>query len=540
MSTKTPEPCARENVQHAIVSRREILGGAAGLVAHGALASAALTSACGASGNEETAEGEIAVTRRVPPIVPDGAATTYVTLNGAKVPFSLALLAGLPKEKQGLVFLEALRQNKDPRALHGLFEECRRATPPVQKFTNIPFEPSAGIGRTFPDGNAYEVWLKRPPAERPLVNISTLADVREVLTKTEIFTTSIEELRFTRLDNHVILGMKDTPQYRRELAAMRFAVRPTDIATIKDIVRRACSAFLDKAAGTIDIVEYAALAPLSYNVDYFGFADGEGFGRADISRWGLILNEDIFFNLSDNANIRGPADVAAREMKAYLSALMRRTKPSMETPVSRLLLAQENDPAIDDDAVRRMLGAFVIGSHLTTMMAITNIVAELLDQGSEVFDGARAAARRDDDDLVAKYCWEAARFRPIGHSLYRVCELGAGETYALPSGATVEGGAVVFVPTLSAGLDGGAVPEPYHFRLDRPRDLNLLFCTGRHTCFGAQISMAAIPEAVKQLLKRNLPVAGNQGRLEFFANEPRENNPNVNRFPPKSLKLAIG
>jgi cytochrome P450 len=119
----------------------------------------------------------------------------------------------------------------------------------------------------------------------------------------------------------------------------------------------------------------------------------------------------------------------------------------------------------------------------------------------DAFAADTAAAKADDDDMLADLVFEALRFRPINPMVVRV----AKEDYRLAAGdphqTLIRKGTTVFALTWSAMFDPLVVDSPEEFRPGRPDYHYLHFATGLHACYGRYISRIQIPQILKPLLK---------------------------------------
>jgi cytochrome P450 len=129
---------------------------------------------------------------------------------------------------------------------------------------------------------------------------------------------------------------------------------------------------------------------------------------------------------------------------------------------------------------------------------------------------AQAAARADDDELLAAYLSEAMRFSPQAPGQFRLAARDAKIAAGTRRETTVPAWGRVFAATQSAMLDGAAVRRPRSYRTDRPSYDYLHFGYGLHACFGRYISREVqMPAMFKALLRREdlRRAPGEAGRL---------------------------
>jgi cytochrome P450 len=341
----------------------------------------------------------------------------------------------------------------------------------------------------------------------PTIVIATKAvDVREILEKNQVFTVKLYGAKMASPRGPFILGMPDGPQYQRELAILRTAVRwDTDQLAIAEIVGRVTKEVLDKIRQTpgppyqLDLIhEIAWRVPVRLCGEYFGVP---GPDEATARRWFRDIYTEMFLNLRGKPEWTKAGDTAVQEMNAYLDVLIERQivapAPGVDTVLTRLV-PLFRDPATgqtDKEGIRRNLLGLTVGVVETTLKAIARTVDQFLRRPNEL-DAARRVV--NDDAEFTRYVWEAMRFNPQNHVLFRMC--------AQPSklgGVDIPPGSLVFAATLSAMFDPQKFPDPEEFSIDpqkRRREDYLFFGHDLHECLGRYISEVQIREVLKQVL----------------------------------------
>ncbi|MGH7230454.1 MAG: cytochrome P450, partial [Nitrospiraceae bacterium] len=154
---------------------------------------------------------------------------------------------------------------------------------------------------------------------------------------------------------------------------------------------------------------------------------------------------------------------------------------------------------MDTEGIRRNILGVTVGVVETTLKAVSRTIDQLLHRPAEM-QKATEAARRHDDAMMLKYAFEAMRFNPQNHVIYRWCEM----PYILAEGTdratAVPANSLVFAATLSAMFDSGKVSDPEVFKPDRPDDNYLFFGYGLHACLGRHLGPMLIREVVKRVL----------------------------------------
>ena len=349
------------------------------------------------------------------------------------------------------------------------------------------------------------------------------ADVIEVLTRDTDFTIAeVNEKRINAIDGPFILGMDRSPQYDREEAALRRAVRRADLERIRNFVAHSAAELAGAARpkGRIDVVGgFARVVAMRLVGSYFGIPAPD---EPTMMRWMRDVFHDIFANPAADPLVHRDATRASAELRQHMDGVIAQRKAQRGAPeqpddvLGRLLALQDEAHTwLDDNGVRRNLGGLIVGAVDTTSKFVTLAIDELLRR-PDALAGARRAALAGDVEAVRRYAYEAVRFNPHHPVQARHCgretELAAGTTRArrIPAGTSV------FVGTLSAMFDPAAFPRPKEFHADREAEY-LHFGYGLHHCFGLAINGVQIPELVAALLR--LPnlrrAAGRAGRVAW-------------------------
>lgn len=388
----------------------------------------------------------------------------------------------------------------------------------------------------FSFGGRLTDWLTSPPVlrvaaavlrrHRPvcrwgsLAIVARYAHVRRVLEDRDRFgVTEVYAQRLERTTGAFLLGWEQTPRYERELSLLRAAVPSGDLARVRALTRERAQQLLAEVCeqGQLDVVsQYARLIPLYLMEQYLGVPAAD---RTALLRWLRSVFWDLFLNLSDDPDVTDAAARDAAQLRNYLGEViaehqrLRAAGCAPDDLVTRLLTQRERSyPELDDEALRRNLGGVIVGAVETQAKAMVLALQELLHRPGPLA-GARRAAISGDDELLARYVFEALRFNPHQPVIVRYCQrdtvLGEGTEHE----ATIRRGTTVYALTLSAMFDEEVVEDAEHFRVDRPREHYLHFGAGQHQCFGRMLNHVVLPEAIKHLLR--LP------QLRISAETPR-------------------
>ncbi len=351
-----------------------------------------------------------------------------------------------------------------------------------------------------------------------LVLVTRYDDVREVLAQDDVFHVTYGP-KMTALGDgrNFFLGMQNSAPYERDVSSMRVAAARAHVAErIVPFVDRQAADIVAAADGRIDLVQDLARTVATRTVvDYFGTP---GPSEKEQSDGAHTMFRFLFIDPEEDPDLRARALQAGADTRTYLEKVIADRKAeggSHDDVLERCLDMQAAGVAgMDDVGIRNNLLGLIVGAIPTTALCVTFAMEELLHRPAEL-TGARAAASADDDPTLAKYVFEALRFRPIAPGLLRI----TSQDYVLSKGnrraTTIPAGTAVLALTSSAMFDERDLDEPDEFRIDRPEYHYLHYGHGMHTCFGQYINDEQIPRILKPLLKRsNLRrAAGSEGEL---------------------------
>lgn len=336
--------------------------------------------------------------------------------------------------------------------------------------------------------------------------VTRFEDVREVLDRDGDFAVVYEpKMRKITAGENFFLGMQDTPRYTRDVSNMRLAVRREDIPNVvTPLVAARASGLVAAADGRIDLPQDLTLrVPAAVAADYFGTP---GPSERDMIAWTTAMFRYLFIDLKGDGKVTAAALDAAAKCRDYLDAAIRERKRRPDRPddiLSRCIDMQAAGlPGMDDLGIRNNLIGLLIGLIPTQSKAAVQALDQLLDR-PDALAGAQAAARADDDSLLAGYVFEALRFNPVNPIIYRRAAATTVIARSTLRARTIPEGTMVLASNLSAMFDPLQVKAPNAFRTDRPSEDYILWGYGLHTCFGGYINQAVIPAMLKPLLRKN-------------------------------------
>jgi cytochrome P450 len=306
-----------------------------------------------------------------------------------------------------------------------------------------------------------------------------------------------------------LLGMEDSQAYRDSLKAWQDVFRLNPAAQAADVTTRlipateaAAERIVAASHGRVDTIELASQVSLEVFLDYFGVpapADG------DIALWSERLFEWLFRVGKPEPQMDSEAAAYSKALLAHVERVIAARKASGEKKddiLGRSLQNQaESKPGFSDTEIRSMLAGFIIAGPPQPPVVLPKVMEQLLRR-PKILAEAQDAARRNDDETLGKYVFEAMRFDPLAPFLQRIAKrqhvLGDGTFHM----KTIERGTQVAFFVASAMMDDRRVSSPKSFDPNRPRHHYFLFGHGLHRCFGLHINEKLLPLILKPLLQR--------------------------------------
>lgn len=331
--------------------------------------------------------------------------------------------------------------------------------------------------------------------------ITRHSDVTEVLEREADFAVVYEpRMRAITNGENFFLGMQDTATYQREVSLMRLVVRREDVAArIIPFVAQQAAAIVAQSGGRLDVAaQLTGPVPARLLGDYFGTP---GPSEAEMIRWTTWMFWYLFADLTADEKVGIPSLGHAAECRAYLDGAIaaRRAAPVAADDILGRCLAM---PGMEDLTIRNNLIGLMIGLVPTLSKASVLALNQLFEQPAALAM-AQSAARQDDDALLAACIFEALRFDPANPVIYRRAVRDVVIARGHLRAARIQEGTMVLAANLSAMFDPFALDAPGEFRTDRPWGNYMLWGYGMHTCFGAHMNRAIIPQMLKPLLRRD-------------------------------------
>jgi cytochrome P450 len=352
------------------------------------------------------------------------------------------------------------------------------------------------------------------------VVVTRASDVVEILDREADFAVVYEpKMRAITGGENFFLGMQDSAAYQRDTSNMRLAVRRDDLANILvPLAARLSAEIVAAASGRIDLpAAMTCRLPVLLVGEYFGTP---GPSERQMIDWCEKLFWYLFIDLAGEKRVTDAALQAAQEFCAYLDATIaaRKAHPDGRDDIlGRCLTMQAAGlPGMDDISIRNNLFGLLIGFVPTIPKACANALAQLLAR-PQALAHAHRAALANNDSAVGASTFEALRFDPINPLIYRRAVRDTTVANGTVRGRSIPKGSMVMAANLSAMFDPLKVDDPDAFRTDRPWGDYMLWGHGMHTCFGAHINQAVMPQILKPLLARKhlRRASGAAGNMDF-------------------------
>ena len=395
-------------------------------------------------------------------------------------------------------------------------------------------------------------WMKTTPLpffkqlreQRPILVtpectlVALFTDVRDVLQMPSIFTIDLykPKMGVTDTDPGYLMAHDEDALHYREKSIMQAMLNRDDIPRVRQLIQDSAKDILDKANGSIEIVNnYCRMVPAIMVQEYFGL---NGIDKKKLLKWSFWNQYNTFHNQPFDLNSKERFDeiVAAHaqcstELVDYMKVLMVRKLLTVKIKdrlfagglkVLNLLrtIVAKKPIVLKDDIVKRMLrssfsaqvdfpltrigtnaGGLLIGAVETTSQAVAQVIQFFIDR-PELLAQAKAAAAKSDTREIDGMVWEALRYVPISPYMFRQ----ASQDYTVGKGTdretTIAKGTNVLTLTQSAMFDTYAYDNPDVFNADRNWYHNFNYGFGSHDCLGKYIGMAMIPEMVRQVVLR--------------------------------------
>jgi cytochrome P450 len=411
-----------------------------------------------------------------------------------------------------------------------------------------------------PAGQKYQLvrrWMKTEPLpffkqlreQRPVLVtpectlVTLFSDVTDVLQMPKVFTVDLykPKMGVTATDVGYLMAHDDDALHYREKSLMQGLLNRDDLPRVRKLIEKTARKILDKAGGSIEIVnEYCRMVPAHLVQDYFGL---DGVKRDDLIVWSYWNQYDAFHNQPFDLNppkqfqyiVKRHGEIT-EQLVCYIAVLMGRKLITVKIGnVIRMMLAPLRfiknlvlrlfgckPGGSKDDMVKRMLrstfakevdfgitrvgvnaGGLLIGAIETTSQAVAQVIEFFLVQRPDLLGEVKSKAALPDPDAFDSMVWEALRFVPISPYMFRQ----ASADYVIATGTNhntaIRAGTNVLLMTQSAMFDPYAYENADKYDPNRNWYHHFNFGFGSHECLGKYVGMVLIPEMVRQVMLRD-------------------------------------
>jgi cytochrome P450 len=323
------------------------------------------------------------------------------------------------------------------------------------------------------------------------------ADVRQVLSDPR-FTRELNypgAPRFVRgtdvSDEPDALINMDPPRHTKVRAVVSGAFTPRRVERwrprVTEIAERLLDEFIAQGPPADLVPGFAFPLPIQLICELLGVPHED---REQFRAW-----SDAFLSIS--AYTAEQRRAAAKAFSRYIWELVaaRREAPG-DGLIDALIDARDQDGALTDKELVRLLFGLILAGHETTATVIARGVFVLLTQPDQQAD--QYAELAADPARVPGAVEEILRYNVPGDGgLLRV----ATEDVEVPSGVIGKGQAVM-ATVAAANRDPAVFPDPDRFDITRPDSEHIAFGYGPHYCLGANLARLELQVAFGALVRR--------------------------------------
>ena len=141
--------------------------------------------------------------------------------------------------------------------------------------------------------------------------VTRFEDVQEVLARDQVFLVTYgENMKVVTGGDNFFLGMKDSPEYTRDVSHMRSVMRREDIPDrIAPFVQKTANDLVAAAGSQMDVVKQLSKAvPSRWIADYFGCPPPS---EQQLEAWASIIFQYLFADLQNDPDVGKAAAQAA-------------------------------------------------------------------------------------------------------------------------------------------------------------------------------------------------------------------------------------
>ncbi len=352
---------------------------------------------------------------------------------------------------------------------------------------------------------------------RTIIMVSRKDDVIEVFANDGLFDTPYKaNIDVLTGGEPFSLGMRDTPAYREDLAAMQRVFQTGDLDVMGDRAEAMAKTIVDDADGCLEVVgDLVRKVTFDLYTDYLGIPQPE---TENIDAWSTRLFEFQFTSSPKDVDLRQQVDSIAPALRAHIDQTIAERKASdtqKDDVLGRCLALQGNgETKFTDIFIRTNLLCMLVGGPPQLPMVTPQALEQLLRRPRALAMAQEAAQSGDDEALWGIVC-EAIRFDPLAPALKRVSVANGALAKGRARETQIKAGTTVLVGMASAMMDPRRVHDPKSFDPKRKDHEYIHFGHGLHECFGRFLNRAMLHRILKPLLAQKLirRASGRDGHL---------------------------
>ena len=141
--------------------------------------------------------------------------------------------------------------------------------------------------------------------------VTRFEDVQEVLARDQVFQVTYgQKMEVVTGGGNFFLGMQNSPEYERDTAHMRSAIRREDLpGVVAPLVAKMSEDLTAKCGGQIDVVELSRAVPVGLIGAYFGCPTDTG---QDLANWATVIFQYLFADLDNDSTLAKAAGAPRR------------------------------------------------------------------------------------------------------------------------------------------------------------------------------------------------------------------------------------
>ena len=320
--------------------------------------------------------------------------------------------------------------------------------------------------------------------DRPVFTVLSFDACAAALADAATYSSRFHAENIGKVWGHTVLGMDDPDhKHYRGLIVQAFTKRSLG-RWQEELIEPAVHGIIDRFADQERVDLHRAFHLLFPVYIISGIL---GIPEADIARFHSWAVETMTLYFDVERGMR-----ASKALGDYLQPIIdqRRADPR-EDLISALTEAEIDGERLNDDDIIAFVRTLLAAGGETTFRSSSSLMLALLT------DPAQLKALRADRNLMLDAIDEGLRWEPPLSSVTRITTRNTRL-----AGVDIPGNSIIEVAIGTANRDEQRWEDPDTFDLHRPRQPNLAFAWGPHTCLGLHLARLETTVAVNALLDR--------------------------------------